>query len=289
MINIAMNSKGSIDRNTILSINNTRTQGSLSAGTISVLNKSAPHNSPYPAAPAPSARPQTQTHTRTAPAQNTARTTAVPAAAAGCVPPVSAKGMPAAAPARRRLPAFVKPVRKGQKLPLSADGRLSGVWKACFGWNTSNPQCDADVSAFLLGADGKVIGDSWFVFYGQTESPDKSCRFLTGTGVDREVISIDMQRLDAAVKKIVFVLTINEAFAKRLHFGMMQDAYIRILDERGTECVSFQMQEYYSNVISMMIGEIYYYNGSWKFHAVGNGVAKDLAGLCALYGVEVSD
>ena len=70
---------------------------------------------------------------------------------------------------------------------------------------------------------------------------------------------------------------------------MMQDAYIRIFNDRNAECVSFQMREYYSNVISMMIGEIYQYNGSWKFHAVGNGVAKDLAGLCALYGVEVSD
>ncbi len=70
---------------------------------------------------------------------------------------------------------------------------------------------------------------------------------------------------------------------------MMQDAYIRILDERGMECVSFLMTEYYSNVVSMMIGEIYQYNGSWKFNAVGNGVARDLAGLCALYGVEVSD
>lgn len=308
MINIAMKSKDSIDRNTILSINNTRTQGSLSAGTISILNKSAPHNSPHPDAPVPSAH--SQTNTRTVPAQNTARTTAVPdpvrsarpAAPASPVPPArpatpaspvspARSETPASPvpPARRKLPAFAKPVQKGQKLPLSADGRLSGVFRACFGWNTSNPQCDADVSAFLLGDDGRVIGDSWFVFYGQTESPDKSCRFLTGTGADREVIAINFQKLNASVKKIVFVLTINEAFAKRLHFGMMQDAYIRILDERGTECVSFQMQEYYSNVISMMIGEIYQYNGSWKFHAVGNGVAKDLAGLCALYGVEVSD
>ncbi len=106
---------------------------------------------------------------------------------------------------------------------------------------------------------------------------------------DRELITIDFQKLNTSVKKIVFVLTIHEAFAKRLHFGMIKDAYIRILDAQGKECVSFQMTEYYSNVISMMIGEIYQHNGSWKFNAVGNGVAKDLAGLCALYGVEVSD
>ena len=47
------------------------------------------------------------------------------------------------------------------------------------------------------------------------------------------------------------------------------------------------MTEYYTNVISMMIGELYIHNGTWKFNAIGNGVAKDLAGLCELYGVNV--
>ena len=49
------------------------------------------------------------------------------------------------------------------------------------------------------------------------------------------------------------------------------------------------MTDYYSNVISMMIGEVYQHNGTWKFNAVGNGVAKDLMGLCELYGVQVMD
>lgn len=89
------------------------------------------------------------------------------------------------------------------------------------------------------------------------------------------------------MKKIVFVLTINDALQNRLHFGMLKDAYVRIMDKSGKECVSFLMTEYYNNVISMMIGEVYQHNGTWKFNAVGNGVAKDLAGLCALYGVQV--
>ena len=69
---------------------------------------------------------------------------------------------------------------------------------------------------------------------------------------------------------------------------MVQDAYIRILNgDSKEELVSFKMEEYYANVISMMIGEIYYHNGIWKFNAIGNGVAKDLSGLCGLYGVQV--
>lgn len=158
---------------------------------------------------------------------------------------------------------------------------------ACFGWNVKDARCDVDVSAFLLGSDGKVIGDSWFVFYGQTLSPDQSTKFVESGSVDREMIRIDLKRLNPQVKKIVFVLTINDALTNKLHFGMLKDAYVRILDKSGKELVSFMMTEYYDNVISMMIGEIYQHNGTWKFNAIGNGVAKDLAGLCGLYGVQV--
>lgn len=263
MIQIPMNSKGSIDRSSMLSINNTRNQAPLSARNITALNRPSAQNAAH--APAQSAIHTPPASRSTAPAS---------AATAAALP-------------RKKLPAFAKPVQKGQKTPLYANSQVPGVIKACFGWNTSNPKCDADVSAFLLGADGKVIGDSWFVFYGQTQSPDRSVLFAQSQGADREIITADLSKLNKDVKKIVFVLTINEAFANRLHFGMMEDAYVRILDARGAELTSFQMTEYYSNVISMMICEIYQYNGSWKFNAVGNGVAKDLAGLCALYGVEV--
>lgn len=76
------------------------------------------------------------------------------------------------------------------------------------------------------------------------------------------------------------MLTINDAFSKRLNFGMIEDAYVRILDAASDrELVSFVMDEYYSNVISMMIGEVYLHNGNWKFNAIGNGVAKDLGRL----------
>ena len=189
------------------------------------------------------------------------------------------------APVTHIIPTLCNKVQKGQKAALST-APLDSV-NACFGWNTTDARCDVDVSAFLLGANGKVIGDSWFVFYGQTRSPDQSIEFMEDGTTDREKIQINLKKLNSSVKKIVFVLTINEALQNHLNFGMMKDAYIRIIDHTGKELVSFMMTEYYTNVISMMIGELYQHNGIWKFNAIGNGVAKDLAGLCELYGVQV--
>lgn len=183
------------------------------------------------------------------------------------------------------IPALNKPIQKGQKANLLFHPEQD-ILNACFGWNVKNPLCDIDVSAFLLGENGKVLGDDWFVFYGQTNSPDNSIVFHDNGVQDREFFSIDFKKLNGAVKKIVFVLTINEALQNNLNFGMLQDAYIRIMNKEN-ELVSYQMTEYYSNVISMMIGELYLYKGNWKFNAIGNGVARDLEGLCEYYGVQV--
>lgn len=275
MIHITMKSKGAVNRSTLLSINKPSGQ---------IVQAQTAQAALMPAA---------QTHTSQAQSsQASSRTHAAQAQ----TNPASSRTHAAqvqtasACPTRQKpLPPLLNPVQKGQKVSLSAASSLRQI-RACFGWTPLNPQCDVDVSAFLLGTDGHVLGDTWFVFYGQGKSPDQSVVFHTDSGTDREYITIDLQKLNPAVQKIVFVLTIHEALQRRLHFGMLKDAYIRILSgDNASELVSFKMTDYYTNVISMMIGEIYRHKGTWKFNAIGNGVAKDLAGLCALYGVEVSD
>ena len=184
------------------------------------------------------------------------------------------------------LPSLTKRVSKGQKVPLNLSSKKI---KVNFGWNVKNPACDVDVSAFLLAGNGKVVGDDYFVFYGQESSPEKSVLFKNvETANVLEVFDIDTAVLNPAVAKIVFVMTINDALENSLNFSMLKDAYIQIADPlNNTELASFLVEEYYNNINSMMMGEIYLHNGAWKFNAIGNGVNKDLAGLCEFYGVAV--
>lgn len=184
------------------------------------------------------------------------------------------------------LPSLTKRVSKGQKVPLNLSSKKI---KVNFGWNVNNPACDVDVSAFLLSGSGKVVGDDYFVFYGQESSPEKSVLFKNvETANVLEVFDIDTSVLNPAVAKIVFVMTINDALENSLNFSMLKDAYIQIVDPlNNTELASFLVEEYYNNINSMMMGEIYLHNGAWKFNAIGNGVNKDLAGLCEFYGVAV--
>lgn len=268
MISVPMKSSGAVNRQTVMTINQQNIQGSKTSRNIKSLNfvKTNSNQNIRPAMSAPRNSPS-----RNQGISNVAQSYAAP----------QAKAIPT-----KTIPSLVNPVQKGQKVILENQNKLTKV-QAKFGWNVTNAACDVDVSAFLLSSSGKVIGDSWFVFYGQETSPDNSTTFSMDNGQDREIISIDFNKLNPSVSKIVFVLTINEAFEKRLNFSMLKDAYIRIINVLNQELVSFKMDEYYSNVTSMMIGELYQHNGAWKFTAIGNGVAKDLAGLCEYYGVQV--
>ena len=161
-----------------------------------------------------------------------------------------------------QITSLTRKVAKGQKVPLNFSSKKLRV---NFGWNVNNPACDVDVSAFLLSESEKVVGDDYFVFYGQESSPEKSVLF-----------------------KKAETMTINHALENALSFRMLKDAYIQIVDPvNSTELVSFLVEEYYDNINSMMMGEIYLHNGAWKFNAIGNGVNRDLAGLCEFYGVQV--
>lgn len=274
MINISMRSQGALDRSSLSSVNIV-TGDAVQAQTVHTLNTRKTRHTHQPAnAPLSTANPANAN-------------TLPPAGSPQPAHSQSATTAPQSAPAPRSIPPLRHMVQKGQKIALGSGTPLHSL-KACLGWNVTNALCDVDVSAFLLDSTGKVPGDDWFIFYGQTESPDHSTVFCPENAADRESITIRLDKLNPSVKKIVFVLTIHEALEKKLHFGMVQDAYIRILNgDDQEELVSFKMDEYYSNVISMMIGEIYQHNGNWKFNAIGNGVAKDLSGLCGLYGVQI--
>lgn len=184
---------------------------------------------------------------------------------------------------------------KGQKISLSQlNPNLRNI-KVCLGWDVSNRAIDLDVEAFLLGADGKVLGEDWFVFYNQPQSPDGAV-FHSGdnkTGIgdgDDEILSIDLQRLNPAVQKIIFVVTIADAFQNGYRFNQINHAFARVVDaDTNQELIRFHLTEYDERIVSMMVGELYYKGNQWRFSAIGNGTSDDLLGLCNRYGVEVME
>ncbi len=276
-----MNTKGALSADNLSALNGQPT-GALAAGQIPQQNVGQPMNTQPPQTfnqPMNTQPPQTFNQPmNTQPPQtfNQPMNTQPPAAA------------------RQRPKGGGVQLKKGQKTSLSQlDPDLSEI-QVCLGWDLLNQACDLDASAFLLGAGDKVVGDDWFVFYGQTLSPDGAVSHSgdsSGEGAgDDEIITINLRKLDNRVQKITFVVTINEAKERGQNFSMVTNAYVRVINKSsGRELVRFMLSDYFANVTSMVVGEVYNKGGQWRFNPVGNGFDHDLAGLCGVYGVNVAD
>ncbi len=164
------------------------------------------------------------------------------------------------------------------------------------GWrarSTTGADFDLDASA-LLCANGRVLGDEYFVFYNNLKSPEGSVEHtgddLTGgSGGDDETILVDLSLVPVAVDKIVFPVSIYDADARSQTFGQVSDAYIRVLNQADeSELARYDLTEDASTETAMIFGELYRYGGEWKFRAVGQGYASGLRGIALDFGVNVS-
>lgn len=197
---------------------------------------------------------------------------------------------------RRQHPVATGTVlRKGQKTNLSKFKMGLEQIDIGLGWDVERQEIyDLDTECFLLGANDRVLGDDWFVYYNQLNSPDGAVNHSgdrpDGTaGGDDEVIQVRLSQVNVQVQKLVIVLTINEARERNLNFSGVSNAYVRLVDhQNGRELCRFELTDYYANVTSMVVAELYRHNGEWKINPVGDGMAADLYDLCVRYGVNVA-
>lgn len=158
------------------------------------------------------------------------------------------------------------------------------------GWDTSNSgsDFDLDIAAFLLDANNKFNTVSNVIFFnnkagrGITLGGDNR----TGAGEgDDETINIELDNIDPSIVKIVFVVAIHEAMAKRQTFGMINNSYVRLVDleQNGKELCRFNLKENGSTATSVIFAELYRNGAEWQFKAVGEGKIADLNGVLALY------
>lgn len=158
------------------------------------------------------------------------------------------------------------------------------------GWDIANNglDYDLDIAAFLLDSNNKFNTVSNIIFFNNKESQGISLAGDNRTGAgegDDEVININLEEINPNIAKIVFVVTIHEAQAKRQTFGMVENSYVRLLDEENNEreICRFNLKENGSTVTSVIFSELYKQNGEWQFKAIGEGKIADLNGVLALY------
>ena len=186
---------------------------------------------------------------------------------------------------------------KGQKVDLTKSNPGLKNIVVGLGWDVNKydggHSFDLDTAAFLTAGNGKVTSDTDFVFYNNLRHPSGAVTHigdnLTGAGAgDDEQIKVSLDKVPANIERISFTVTIHEAMERNQNFGQVSNAYIRVLDEAaGTELIRYDLGEDFSIETAIVVGELYRYNGEWKFSAVGSGFQGGLAALCGNFGINV--
>ena len=185
-------------------------------------------------------------------------------------------------------------LQKGQKVNLrKTDGGTLRRVMVGLGWDevqqhrgffAPKPQdIDCDASAFLC-TNGHLLGAQDVVYFGNLTHSSGCVRHmgdnLTGAGDgDDEQIMVDLANLPMQYDKIVVVVNIYQAMERRQHFGLIQNAFIRICDaETNQELCKYNLSENYNGMTAMVFGELYRYNGEWKFNAIGQATQDNSVG-----------
>jgi len=154
--------------------------------------------------------------------------------------------------------------------PSKGGGLLGGL----FGGGKKQADIDCDASVYMLNANGKLADMKNLVYFGNLTSPCGSIRHtgdnLTGDGDgDDEQIIVNLSRVPADVHRLVFVVNIYQCEQRKQHFGMIRNAFIRIVNDKGQELCRYNLSDGYEGKTSLITGEVYRHNGEWKFAALG--------------------
>ena len=190
-------------------------------------------------------------------------------------------------------------LQKGQKVSLTKDNAGLSQIVVGLGWDEvkqkrglfsgKSAAIDCDASALLLKG-GKLAGPVDVVYFGNLMHGSRSVQHLgdnlTGAGEgDDEQIIVDLAKVPAEYDKIVIVVNIYEALQRKQHFGLIENAFIRVVDAKtNQEMCRYNLTEDYSGMTAMIFGEIYRHNNEWKFNAIGQGTTDPgLGELAARY------
>ncbi|MEY8321110.1 TerD family protein [Lachnospiraceae bacterium 46-61] len=192
-------------------------------------------------------------------------------------------------------------LQKGQKVDLTKGNAGLKRLIVGLGWDEAEKKVglfgrkkgadiDCDASALVCGAGGRLLDKNDIVYFGNLKHRTGAITHLgdnlTGEGEgDDEQLIVELNNIPENYEKIIFVVNIYKAFERNQHFGMIKNAFIRIVDaDTKQELCKYNLSENYDNMTAMIFGEVYRYKEEWKFNAIGQPTQdKGLGELAARF------
>lgn len=191
-------------------------------------------------------------------------------------------------------------LRKGDTLKLTKVLSYKDTAYFALTWNTDRyggrRDFDLDLSMICVNEEGICQDDRYFIWYEHKVAPmaalrhsgDNRTGISSGDG-DAEVVEIILDRLPEWVKSVVAVVTIYDHEDDQ-HFGLVDNAFIRIMDSNKEEKMRFSLSEeaHVSENVGMIFGQLDRINDKeWAFNAIEEGSNYDLEEYIEYYGMNL--
>jgi len=138
-------------------------------------------------------------------------------------------------------------------------------------------EIDCDASVLMLNENGKLVSNKNLIYFGNLRSESGSVWHtgdnLTGDGDgdDEQIVAV-LNQIPSSIHKLLFVVNIYDCVKRRQDFGMIQNAFIRVVNkDNNQELLKYNLTENYAGKTALIVGEIYRHGSEWKFGAIGEG------------------
>jgi len=180
---------------------------------------------------------------------------------------------------------------KNQKINLAKDtDKLSRI-RCVLSWQTPTnvfPKYDLDVTAFLLGANAKMLDEDSIVYY---NSPEMQMNGQASFGLlDKSVwksadereggseeLYIDIPKLSTAVAEVSIIVTIHKAEVRKQSFDRVTGAKIELFnDVNGESIAEYVLSDIASGSTAVQVGSFYQSEEGFIFQGLGVPYQLDL-------------
>lgn len=198
-------------------------------------------------------------------------------------------------------PAPLLNLSKGETLCLDkvAKGNVLNKIFMSGGWDVGSTQdIDVDIVAVLTAGGGRVRNQNDIVYFAQktvangivlgadNRNGQDSDKGVAGSNdKDDEIMQIELSKVDSDVEKIHFFIVIYDAQEKQQTFGMIKDAFARIVNMETAEelCrVPLSGSEYLSDT-AVEVATLKRNGSSWDIEAAKQGLVGDVNSIYAKF------
>lgn len=188
---------------------------------------------------------------------------------------------------------------KGVNISLEKEITENGMKKVCIGlaWDEipGASDFDADTVVVMLDENSKIVNDG-AVYYRLAPASGKpfnsadgsvhhSGDNLTGKGSgDDETVTIDLTAVPAHVAKLDIIVNIHDASARGQNFGQVPSCKARAYNqESGAVLAKYDLVEDFSGATAVLAVQLYRYENTWKFKAIGAPLTGNLIQIVDKY------